>query len=120
MSTVVLVLPIVGFALFAYVAFGDYVLAFSDLQSTLFSLMQMSLGNLDTAGYDDMKAASMTSAPIFLYFYCIAIVLVILNIFIAILMEYYEEAVQEIEDAEEVSQKVMERSHLIIGRIFRR
>lgn len=52
MSTAILVVPVIGFGLFAYVVFGDFALPFSNLPTVFFSLMQMSLGNIDYGGCD--------------------------------------------------------------------
>ena len=65
----------VGFGLFAYVVFGDYTLAFNNMPTTLFSLMQMALGNLDHPSYDEMKQASKTWPLMFLIGFALAIVL---------------------------------------------
>lgn len=61
-----------------------------------------------------MKAASQAWAPLFLYVFTLGIVLLVLNTFIAILMEFYENATEEIKESEEVMETIMRRTHQVV------
>ena len=56
----------------------------------------MSLGNLDHADPTVIQQASRVIGPLSLYLFTLIIVLVVMNMFVAILMDFYNEACDEL------------------------
>ena len=79
---------IFAFASFGCIAFGSSVVEYSSLIDAILSLLQMLIGG--KSSYYQLKVASESFlGPVFLFVYLITAVVLLLNVFIAILDNYY-------------------------------
>lgn len=86
----------IGFGLFAMLMFGYNIRNFHNLSSTLFTLQRMAFGDLAYVSYDEMKRASAgVVAPLFVVAFLLVLILITMNMFIVILLDYYEIARDE-------------------------
>eukprot|EP01049_Picozoa_sp_SAG25_P004653 SAG25_NODE_298_length_10188_cov_5.941421_4_plen_465_part_00 len=89
----IITLLLVAFAVFATSSFGFYVRSFHNLPTSLMSMIQMSTGDISQDLYEDMKRAPGRSqssvAPAFVTLYCLVFIVVVLNMFVAILTDMY-------------------------------
>ena len=97
---VILFFIIIGFASCGCVVFGDHVRAFHNIPSTFTTMLYWVVGDFSTVDYDTMKQANSSFAPLFIGSFLILVVLVAINMFIAILTDFYEEYKEE-KEAEE-------------------
>lgn len=87
-----------GFAVMGFLTFGTAVQQYHSLSVSLTSCFQMLLGAFD---YDDLYNANPTMAGIFFFSFMISIYLICVNMFIAIMSEYYSLAQTEKKNLEE-------------------
>lgn len=90
----VYVLLIACFAFLASTLFGYEMREFHNFASAMMSLVRLSVGLLDF-DYDTMKTAEGFWAPIFLAGFVFVAMLTVVNLFISILSEYYDQVNQE-------------------------
>lgn len=83
-------LIILCFAFLASTLFGYEMREFHNLASAIMSLVRLSVGLLDF-DYDVMKTAEAFWAPIFLTLFVFVAMLTVVNLFISILSEYYDQ-----------------------------
>lgn len=77
------------FAFFSQQLFGYEIRNFHNFQSSIISLVRLSVGILDI-DYDLMKEADSFFTPVFITVFVFVCMLTAINMFIAILSEYYE------------------------------
>ncbi|KAG7401480.1 hypothetical protein PHYBOEH_001025 [Phytophthora boehmeriae] len=87
-----------GFAVMGFLTFGTAVQQYHSLSVSLTSCFQMLLGAFD---YEEIYTANPTMAAIFFFSFMISIYLICVNMFIAIMSEYYSLAQNEKKTAEE-------------------
>ncbi|CAI5734479.1 unnamed protein product [Hyaloperonospora brassicae] len=87
-----------GFAVMGFLTFGTGVRQYHSLSVSLTSCFQMLLGAFD---YEEIHVANPTMAAIFFFSFMIAIYLICINMFIAIMSEYYSLAQNEKKALEE-------------------
>jgi len=88
----------VGFAVMGFLTFGTAVQQYHSLSVSLTSCFQMLLGAFD---YEEIYNANPTMAGIFFFSFMISIYLICVNMFIAIMSEYYSMAQNEKKTLEE-------------------
>ena len=76
-----------GFSVLGLLVYGPYLLQFHNLTSSVSTLMRMILGEWD---YRELSETNPYITPIFFMAYIFIVVFVILNMFIAVICEYYE------------------------------
>lgn len=96
-----------GFAVMGFLTFGSYVRGYHSLSDSLTSCFQMLLGAFD---YDSINVANPTMAGIFFFSFMISIYLICVNMFIAIMSEYYSVAQKEMRTREANKKKLVEES----------
>eukprot|EP01043_Picozoa_sp_COSAG02_P024508 COSAG02_NODE_1340_length_13187_cov_6.960804_14_plen_916_part_00 len=84
-----------SFSFLSVTNFGPTVRGFHNVPSAMMSLVQMSTGDVEWAGYDDMKRAAPVLAPVFIVLYVFIFIVVVINMFVAILMDAYAVARDE-------------------------
>lgn len=82
-------------------SFGASVRGFHNVPSAMMTMVHMSTGDVEWAGYADMKRADPTLAPAFITLYVFIFIIVILNMFVAILMDAYGVARDEMNRAKQ-------------------
>eukprot|EP00002_Diphylleia_rotans_P018995 TRINITY_DN3670_c0_g1_i4.p1 TRINITY_DN3670_c0_g1~~TRINITY_DN3670_c0_g1_i4.p1 ORF type:complete len:1289 (+),score=199.91 TRINITY_DN3670_c0_g1_i4:63-3929(+) len=87
--TVIFTIIFVGYAFSGYFFFGSHAADFQNFFSALVSTFRMLAGDFD---YDSMDFANPLMAPLFTITYVILIIMILVNMFIAILTEYFERA----------------------------
>ncbi|KAL3671381.1 hypothetical protein V7S43_003307 [Phytophthora oleae] len=87
-----------GFAVMGFLTFGTAVQQYHSLSVSLTSCFQMLLGAFD---YEEIYVANPTMAGIFFFSFMISIYLICVNMFIAIMSEYYSLAQTEKKNLEE-------------------
>uniref|UniRef100_A0AAV1T7H5 Ryanodine-inositol 1,4,5-triphosphate receptor Ca2 channel (RIR-CaC) family protein n=1 Tax=Peronospora matthiolae TaxID=2874970 RepID=A0AAV1T7H5_9STRA len=87
-----------GFAVMGFLTFGTFVRQYHSLSASLASCFQMLLGAFD---YEEIHTANPTMAAIFFFSFMISIYLICVNMFIAIMSEYYSLAQNEKKALEE-------------------
>lgn len=87
-----------GFAVMGFLTFGSAVQQYHSLSMSLTSCFQMLLGAFD---YEEIYVANPTMAGIFFFSFMISIYLICVNMFIAIMSEYYSLAQTEKKNLEE-------------------
>ncbi|CAH0475957.1 unnamed protein product [Peronospora belbahrii] len=87
-----------GFAVMGYLTFGTAVQQYHSLSMSLTSCFQMLLGAFD---YEEIYTANPTMAAIFFFSFMVSIYLICVNMFIAIMSEYYSLAQNEKKTLEE-------------------
>ncbi|KAF4321781.1 hypothetical protein BBO99_00000684 [Phytophthora kernoviae] len=87
-----------GFAVMGFLTFGTAVQQYHSLSVSLTSCFQMLLGAFD---YEEIYTANPTMAAIFFFSFMISIYLICVNMFIAIMSEYYSLAQIEKKTVEE-------------------
>ncbi|KAG7382404.1 hypothetical protein PHYPSEUDO_004885 [Phytophthora pseudosyringae] len=87
-----------GFAVMGFLTFGTTVQQYHSLSVSLTSCFQMLLGAFD---YEEIYVANPTMAAIFFFSFMISIYLICVNMFIAIMSEYYSLAQTEKKTLEE-------------------
>ncbi|GMF61678.1 unnamed protein product [Phytophthora fragariaefolia] len=87
-----------GFAVMGFLTFGTAVQQYHSLSVSLTSCFQMLLGAFD---YEEIYVANPTMAGIFFFSFMISIYLICVNMFIAIMSEYYSLAQNEKKTLEE-------------------
>ncbi|CAH0484985.1 unnamed protein product [Peronospora farinosa] len=87
-----------GFAVMGFLTFGRAVQQYHSLSVSLTSCFQMLLGAFD---YEEIYTANPTMAAIFFFSFMISIYLICVNMFIAIMSEYYSVAQNEKKTLEE-------------------
>ncbi|KAG6576456.1 ryanodine-inositol 1,4,5-triphosphate receptor Ca2 channel (RIR-CaC) family protein [Phytophthora cinnamomi] len=87
-----------GFAVMGFLTFGTAVQQYHSLSVSLTSCFQMLLGAFD---YEEIYVANPTMAAIFFFSFMISIYLICVNMFIAIMSEYYSLAQNEKKTLEE-------------------
>ncbi|GMF17712.1 unnamed protein product [Phytophthora lilii] len=87
-----------GFAVMGFLTFGTSVQQYHSLSVSLTSCFQMLLGAFD---YEEIYTANPTMAGIFFFSFMISIYLICVNMFIAIMSEYYSLAQTEKKTLEE-------------------
>ena len=75
-----------GFAAWAHYGFGAYLPAFHTMGSTTSALFRLMMGDLD---YRSMTLTNPFLAPVFLGTYGLTISFIVVNVFIAIISEWY-------------------------------
>jgi hypothetical protein len=85
---VIFVLLLVGFSIVGHFAFGPLVAGFHSPMESIVTCMRFIVGDVQ---YEELRRANPVLAPIFYMSYAIGAVLVLINVFIAILNEYYTE-----------------------------
>ncbi|TDH68107.1 hypothetical protein CCR75_004201 [Bremia lactucae] len=96
-----------GFAVMGYLTFGTTVQNYHSLSVSLTSCFQMLLGAFD---YEEIYVANPTMAGIFFFSFMITIYLVCVNMFIAIMSEYYSLAQSEKKTLEEHKRNLIART----------
>eukprot|EP00743_Colponemidia_sp_Colp-15_P007414 GILK01008010.1.p1 GENE.GILK01008010.1~~GILK01008010.1.p1 ORF type:complete len:720 (+),score=110.35 GILK01008010.1:59-2161(+) len=84
--TVLFTILFTGFALFSYLVFGVQLASFRKVQNSISTLLQMILGNFD---YTEMQQTSPTFAPIFFTLFMVLFAFILINIFLAIILDAY-------------------------------
>jgi Na+-transporting methylmalonyl-CoA/oxaloacetate decarboxylase gamma subunit len=75
-----------GFAAWGHYGFGAYLSDFHTMGATSSTLFRMMLGDMD---YHSMVIANPLLAPVFVGTYGMTVVFIVLNVFIAIISEWY-------------------------------
>eukprot|EP00753_Platysulcus_tardus_P004835 PLAT12717.2.p1 GENE.PLAT12717.2~~PLAT12717.2.p1 ORF type:complete len:778 (-),score=265.90 PLAT12717.2:490-2781(-) len=112
----VMMLIIVGYSLVAHVIFGsesDHFKTFSDSVGTL---LRASLGDFD---YEEMKRVAPDVAPAFFATYTFMVFLVLINMFIAVISDFYELRHEELAKEEEFAEAHDIMSSSVLERIKR-
>ena len=78
------------YALFGIAMFGNLVREFHNLPSAYMTLMQFSIGDFGSVDYGTIKYNGNLIAPVFVISFMILICFVVVNMFIAIIMDAYE------------------------------
>lgn len=91
------VVCICGFAQIAYLLFGLHVPQFRSLGTAIVTLLQAVAGDLD---YRAMRDAHRVLGPLFYIAYYLLLLLVLLNVFLAILNDAYLQTITEQEEAD--------------------
>lgn len=86
---------LLSFAYLSVTNFGPTIRGFHNVPSAMMSMVQMSTGDVEWAGYDDMKRAAPVLAPVFIVLYVLVFIIVVINMFVAILMDAYAVARDE-------------------------
>eukprot|EP00300_Choanocystis_sp_HF-7_P020022 c20487_g1_i1.p1 GENE.c20487_g1_i1~~c20487_g1_i1.p1 ORF type:complete len:954 (-),score=197.01 c20487_g1_i1:124-2880(-) len=86
---IIFVLIMIGFVMWAYFSFGPYVAEFHTFGASLSSLFRLMLGD---SVYSNMAAQSPFLAPFFFTVYRVVVVYIVLNVFIAIINEWYADS----------------------------
>ena len=97
----VFMLVLVGFAASAWCNFGDGVAGFATVGESLFETFYMAMGNYDDA-YASMVGVSVVGARLFLLPFLFLVVLVLLNIFLAIVVDSYGDVKDELQNDDAV------------------
>ncbi|KAH9111894.1 hypothetical protein AeMF1_013708 [Aphanomyces euteiches] len=97
-----------GYAVMGFLLFGNHVREYRSLSGSLASCFQMLLGAFD---FDALASANPVMSGMFFFSFMIFVVLIVVNMFIAILSEYYSIA-QEAKRKEDETKK-----HLLDDRI---
>ena len=97
----VFMLVLVGFAASAWCNFGDGVAGFATAGASLFETFYMAMGNYDDA-YASMVGVSVVGARLFLLPFLFLVVLVLLNIFLAIVVDSYGDVKDELQNEDAV------------------
>lgn len=103
-------LLVVAFAMVGHFSFGRSVGAFHSPGESIITCMRFTIGDVD---YDSIKQANPTLAPIFVLTWALVSVLVLVNVFIAILNEYYMEVKQR--DKNEVKHRADSTTSALLG-----
>ncbi|KAG3117544.1 hypothetical protein PI124_g4607 [Phytophthora idaei] len=93
-----------GFAVMGFLTFGTAVQQYHSLSVSLTSCFQMLLGAFD---YEEIYVANPTMAGIFFFSFMISIYLICVNMFIAIMSEYYSLAQTEKKNLEENQRNIV-------------
>lgn len=107
----VFILVFIGWILLAYRGFGQYSSGYKDYGTTVSTLLQMLLGNID---FDDIYNIQPAFAAIFFILFIFLSFFVMLNIFLAIINESYDTYYKKIHSTDEKDEMMV-----IIGIIFR-
>jgi len=91
----IMLIIFLAFASYGVTIFGAYSRSFHNLPTSMMTLFQMSIGDIGSADYEDLKKADSAMAPIFIGIFIILVLLAIINMFIAILTDFYEVAKEE-------------------------
>ena len=86
----ILLLTVLSFAVFGTVIFGDHVRDFHNIPSAFMTMLYWVVGDFSIVDYDAMKQANGTMAPVFITAFLLLVVLTAINMFIAIVMSWYQ------------------------------
>lgn len=94
-----------GFAVMGFLIFGSHTRGYHSLSVSLASCFQMLLGAFD---YDEIYSANPAMASVFFFSFMISIYLICVNMFIAIMSEYYSIAQTEKKTHEQNAREIAE------------
>lgn len=87
---IILLFIILAFAICGCVVFGDHERNFHNIPSTFKTMLYFVVGDFSSVDYSAMKQANSSFTPLFFSSFLIMVVIVAINMFIAILMDFYE------------------------------
>ena len=101
---IIFLIIFIGYAVMGFLVFGSQVRAYHSLSSSLAACFQMLLGAFD---YERLYVANARITGFFFFSFMILIYLILVNMFIAIMSEYYSVAQQEKKEKEENRKKLL-------------
>lgn len=102
----IFVMVFIGYTIMGFLAFGAQVREYRSLTTSFWACFNMLLGSFN---YDQLLVAAPRLAPVFFASYMILVYITFINMFIAIMNEYYTVAQAEKKDAQRAKQQVLAR-----------
>ena len=78
-----------AFALGGTILFGDHVPEFQNVTAAMFTMLYWCVGDFSSVDYEEMMKANSMVTPFFISAFLLVVVLAAINMFIAILNDFY-------------------------------
>jgi polycystin 1L2 len=99
--TFVAIIPVLGLAFSFTAVFGDTLYRYSTVSLSLNTLLRMSVGDFD---FEELFEVNPTRAVVMFWLSALLIVFCLINIFVAIILNAYDQILQSNPDANDASQ----------------
>lgn len=105
-----------GFAKAFYLSFGTEVEGYKSIQDSFYSLFRMLLGDFD---FENLQKKNSVLGPLLFVFYIFLVLMVLFNMFLAIINDAYAKTQEEMEDEDDPFARELQQYFVKVGAKFK-